>query len=60
MSINPKIIRSINELEKTNQAVKSFLLELLTYEIGNSGWYKDYYKKSIEKFYSKDGEDDEN
>jgi len=47
-SINPRILKTIRE-KTADEAVEKCLEELLFIESGNPAWFKDEYKKTIEK-----------
>lgn len=51
MDINQKILTKIKELTVQNDSIGQLLVELLKYESGESGWYKDKYNTLIEEFF---------
>lgn len=51
-SINERIIKLINDKSAEDSEINKFLIDLLLMEASHAGswWYKDYYKKSIQKY----------
>lgn len=53
-----RILRKIRE-NSTDENIRDFLEGLVWEEFESpTGWYKDYYKKKIEKYVKKEGVDD--
>lgn len=53
------IVNLLRERTSDNPQVGAFLIELFDFENGNPGWYKEYYKKAIDR-YSQGGDEDQN
>jgi hypothetical protein len=60
--INERILKGIRENCKNDEALSEFLINLIYEEAEHSGqwWWKDIYRKKIEKYSEKWGDSDEN
>ena len=48
MAVNEKIIQEIEKKTENNPSIRTFLVDLLRYEMGSPGWFTKEYRKRIE------------
>jgi hypothetical protein len=58
--VNERILDAIGKSSESDRLIRDFLIEMIYEEATNRGWFKDVYKKQIEKYVKKAGEEDEN
>lgn len=57
--VNERILEAIRKSSEDDELIQKFLIEMIYEEATNPGWYKEIYKRGIEKYVSKESGEDE-